>query len=213
MKRIFTTSRATALFVAFAALPASAQWYVGTNVGRTDISFNNANQADQFLELGFDSAATTSDTKGTGARILGGYQLHKYAAVEAAYVDLGKFSFRTNVTPAGTLAATTKINGFELAAVGTFPIGDRFGIFARVGALIGETKTRYTGSGSVEIITDRDTQKKRSTQLSYGAGATFNVSKRFGIRAEWSRYSKLGDDFTGGKTDADFYGAGLVYRF
>ena len=86
-----------------AAAPSYAQWYVGGSIGKSDIKFNNAAQSDQFLDLGFTNPSTVSNTKDTGYRLFGGYQLHKYIAVEAAYVDLGRFSFRTDVTPRGSL--------------------------------------------------------------------------------------------------------------
>ena len=196
-----------------AAAPSYAQWYVGASVGKSDIKFNNAAQSDQFLDLGFTNPSTVSNTKDTGYRAFGGYQLHKYIAIEAAYVDLGRFSFRTDVTPRGSLTGSTRIDGFELSALGTLPLGERFGLFARVGALSAETRTSYTGGGSIETLIGGDSQKRRSTELVYGAGAMFNINQNFSVRGEWSRYEKLGNVFTGGRTDANLYSLGLVYRF
>jgi OmpA-OmpF porin, OOP family len=202
-----------ALAAALIATPVSAQWYVGANIGASDIKRNDSIQADQFLELGFDSAITTSDKRDTGGRIFGGYQLHKNVAIEAAYVDLGKFSFRGDVMPTGSLIATTKISGFELAAVGTLPLSERFELFARLGAFSGETKTSYSSTGSVEILNGAATQKSRNTKLTYGAGATFNMNKKVSLRGEWARYGKLGNELTGGSGDVNLFSVGLVYRF
>jgi OmpA-OmpF porin, OOP family len=192
---------------------ASAQWYVGANVGTSDVKRNDAIQTDQFLDLGFDSATITSDKRDVGFRLFGGYQLHKNFALEAAYVDLGKFSFRGDVTPAGTLNGATKISGAELSALGILPINERISVFARLGAFSAETKTAYSGNGSVEIINGAETQKKRSTNLSYGVGATVNINKRIALRSEWARYTKLGNTLTGGQADANLYSIGVVYRF
>jgi OmpA-OmpF porin, OOP family len=202
-----------AIAAALFATPASAQWYIGTNVGVSDVKRSDAIQADQFLDLGFDSATITTDKRDVGFRLFGGYRLHKNFALEAAYVDLGKFSFRADVTPSGTLDGATKINGAELSALGILPINERVSVFARLGAFSAETKTTYSGNGSVEIITDAETQKKRSTKLSYGVGATFNFGKRIALRSEWSRYTKLGNALTVGQTDASLYSLGVVYRF
>lgn len=196
-----------------AAAPSYAQWYVGGSIGKSDIKFNNAAQSDQFLDLGFTNPSTVSNTKDTGYRLFGGYQLHQYITVEAAYVDLGRFSFRTDVTPKGSLTGSTRIDGFELSALGTLPIGDRFGLFARVGALAAQTKTSYTGGGSIETLIGGDSQKKRSTELVYGAGAMYNINKNLSVRGEWSRYDKLGSVLTGGRTNANLYSLGIVYRF
>ena len=196
-----------------AAAPSYAQWYVGGSIGKSDIKFDNAAQSDQFLDLGFTNPSTVSNTKDTGYRLFGGYQLHKYIAVEAAYVDLGRFSFRTDVTPKGSLTGSTRIDGFELSAVGTLPLGGRFGLFARVGALSAQTRTSYTGGGSIETLIGGETQKRHSTELAYGAGAMYNINQNLSVRGEWSRYEKLGNILTGGRTDANLYSLGLVYRF
>ena len=183
-----TAVAALAVIGLSAAAPSYAQWYVGGSIGKSDIKFNNAAQSDQFLDLGFTNPTTVSSTKDTGYRLFGGYQLHKYIAVEGAYVDLGRFGFRTDVTPKGSLTGSTRIDGFELSALGTLPIGDRFGLFARVGALAAQTKTSYTGGGSIETLIGGDTQKKRSTELVYGAGAMFNINQNLSLRGEWSCY-------------------------
>ena len=196
-----------------AAAPSYAQWYVGGSIGKSDIKFNNAAQSDQFLDLGFTNPSTVSETKDTGYRLFGGYQLHKYIAVEAAYVDLGRFGFRTDVTPKGSLSGSMRIDGFEVSALGTLPLGESFGLFGRVGAFAAQTKTTYTGGGSIETLIGGDRQKKRSTELVYGAGAMYNINKNLSVRGEWSRYEKLGDIYTGGRTDANLYSLGILYRF
>jgi OmpA-OmpF porin, OOP family len=202
-----------AIAAALIAAPAGAQWYVGANIGNSELKRNESIQADQFLELGFDSATTTSDRRDVGYRVFGGYQLHKNIAIEGAYVDLGKFSSRSDVMPTGSLNGATKINGFELSVVGILPVSERFGLFARLGAFSSDTKTAYSGTGSVEVITGAETQSKRSTQLSYGVGATYNVNKRIAVRGEWARYAKLGNTLTGGEAIANLYLLGLTYRF
>jgi len=195
------------------ATPLHAQWYVGGSVGKSDIKFDNAAQSDQFLDLGYTDPVTSSSTRDTGYRVFGGYQLHRYVAVEGAWVDLGKFGFRTDVMPRGSLSGAMTISGFEVAAVGTLPLNDRFGLHARVGAFVAETKTSYSSTGSIELLLGGETQKKRRTQLSYAAGASYNFNQNLALRAEWSRYSKLGSVLTGGETDANLYSLGIVYRF
>ena len=93
------------------------------------------------------------------------------------------------------------------------PLGDRFGLFARVGALSAQTRTSYTGGGSIETLIGGETQKRHSTELAYGAGAMYNINQNLSVRGEWSRYEKLGNILTGGRTDANLYSLGLVYRF
>lgn len=213
-KKITRTIVATMAVVGLgAAAPSYAQWYLGASIGKSDIKFDNAAQSDQFLDLGFTNPRTVSDTKDTGYRAFGGYQFHPYVAIEGGYVDLGRFGFRTDVSPTGSLSGSTRIDGFDLSVLGTVPLGERFGLFGRVGVYAAQTRTSYTGGGSIETLIGGDTQKKRSTKLVYGAGATFNFNRNLALRGEWSRYEKLGDVFTGGRTDANLYSLGIVYRF
>ena len=93
------------------------------------------------------------------------------------------------------------------------PLGEQFTVFARVGAFAAETRASYSGRGSVLLFDGEQTQKKRSTNVVYGVGATFNFTPRFALRAEYNRYSKLGDDFTGGEFDTRTLSAGIQYRF
>jgi OOP family OmpA-OmpF porin len=212
MKKIFPIAILAALATS-ATLPAHAQFYAGGSVGRSDISLDGDKRSDQFLDLGFESATTKIDDKDTAYRIFGGYQLHRYFAVEAAYVDLGRVSFDTTVVPQGTLDGRTRIKGFELSAVGMLPLNDDFSLFARVGAFSADTKTSYVSSGSVELVTGAERQKERSTKLSYGAGATYKLTEHLDLRGEYARYTKLGNERTGGETDANVVSIGVSYRF
>ncbi len=201
------------VLAASAALPAHAQFYIGGSVGNSDISIDGAERADQFLDLGFEAASTQTDTKDTAYRVFAGYQLHKYFAIEGAYVDLGRFAFDTSVVPEGELNARTTIEGAELSVVGLLPLNHAFSLYARVGAFAAETETTYTGSGSIELVTGGERQKERGTTASYAAGVSWNLNEHVSFRGEYARYSKLGNELTGGETDADLISLGVAYRF
>jgi OOP family OmpA-OmpF porin len=204
-----------ALIAIALALPvgAHAQAYVGASVGRSDISIDGAGRSDQFLDLGFDNASTSVEDNDTAYRVYGGYLFMPYLGVELAYVDLGRFSFRTDVQPTGTLAGRTRINGGEVSLVGRVPIGDAFAVYARAGVYSGRTRTDYAGTGSVIVIDGAERQSKRTTKPAYAIGASYDFNPHFGIRAEWARYDKLGNELTGGSTDANLVSVGATYRF
>ncbi len=201
-------------FGLLAAAPCvQAQWYVGASAGESRNSYKGAGQADQLLDLGFDGASSSIDDKDAAYRIYAGYQLHRYVAVEAGFVDLGRTSITSTVLPAGSLDTRIRAKGFDVSAVGMLPLGEQFTVFARVGAFAAETRASYSGRGSVLLFDGEQTQKKRSTNVVYGVGATFNFTPRFALRAEYNRYSKLGDDLTGGEFDTRTLSAGIQYRF
>lgn len=193
--------------------PAFAQVYVGGSVGRSDISIDRNRLSDQFLDLGFDSASTSSSDSDTAYRAYVGYMFLPYVGVEAGYVDLGHFQFRSNVQPTGSLTGEPRIKGGELSLVGRLPIGDRFALYARAGVFTARTDTRYVGDGSVEVVDGGDRQRKRTTKPAYALGASYDVTHNVGVRAEWARYTNLGNDLTGGQTDANFVSVGLAYTF
>jgi len=212
MKTRYPQLALAALVLAVAA-PVHAQLYVGASVGRSDISLDRNRISDPFLDLGFNSANTTSSDTDTAYRAYAGYLFLPYLGVEAAYVDLGRFSFRTNVDPAGSLTGKPSIKGGELSVVGRLPIGERFAVYGRAGVFSARTSTRYGATGSVELIDGADRQHKSSTKPSYAIGASYDFTHNIGVRVEWARYTKLGGDLTGGKTDANLATIGLTYTF
>lgn len=201
-----------ALMIALAA-PAQAQFYAGGQVGRSDASAERQGRNDQFLDLGFSSATTSSDHKDTAYRIFAGYLFMPYLGVEAAYTDLGSTRFRTDVDPPGALAGETSVKGEELSAVGRYPIGDRFAVYGRAGVYFARTQTTYRAEGSVELVDGADRQRKRTTKPVYSVGATYAFTQQLAARVEWARHNDLGDDSTGGRMDVDFVSVGIVYTF
>ncbi|HEY0195486.1 MAG TPA: outer membrane beta-barrel protein, partial [Kofleriaceae bacterium] len=204
---------ALAALVLAAAVPAHAQLYAGASLGRSDISVERNRISDPFLDLGFDSASTTSSDTATAYRAYAGYLFLPYLGVEAAYVDLGSFRFRTNVDPGGSLSGKPSIKGGELSVVGRLPIGERFALYGRAGLFSARTRTRYAATGSVELIEGAERQHKSSTKPSYAIGASYDFTQHLGVRAEWARYTQLGGDLTGGQTDANLASIGFTYTF
>ena len=76
-------------------------------------------------------------------------------------------------------------------AVGILPLGQRFDLHGRVGYQQTEFDTPLGGA-------DAD-------GLAYGVGATFNVTERFGVRADYTRLE--------GDLDTDTIGLGGVVKF
>ena len=208
-KHILTAAVAIALLPAFA----HAQFYAGASAGTSKTSIDKDKISDPFLDLGFDSAHTSSDSSDFGFRAFGGYQFVPYFAVEAAYFDLGTHAFRTDVEPTGSLLGRPDTEGFELDAVGRLPLGERFSLYGRVGAFNARTTTHYSGTGSVEVLASGSRFHKNVTKATYAAGGGYDITAHISARLEWARYSDLGDEFSGGRTDADLYTVGLVYRF
>jgi OOP family OmpA-OmpF porin len=135
------------------------------------------------------------DRKDTGFKVYGGGKLNDVIGVELGYTDFGKIRASGGDTDAwaGSLSLTAGI-----------PIGDRFSVFAKGGALYGRTDVRASAASLVE------TGHKTGWGTTWGAGAALGITKAVQVRVDWDRY-KL--DFAGGRRDVDMLSAGLQMRF
>jgi OOP family OmpA-OmpF porin len=162
-------------------------WLVGGSVGQSKIKV--------------DCSGFSCDDTDTAFRVFGGYNFNKHFGVELGYADLGKVTLS-----GGGLTASVEAKAWDLMAVGTLPIGDKFGVYGKLGMYRAESdlssNTPLIGSAS-------DT----NTDITYAIGAQYNFTKNLGIRAEWQQYKKVGSDNTGGDGDVDVMSIGVVYYF
>ena len=169
------------------ALSQDTGFYAGASFGQTKIK-------------DFDCTGTTScDDKDTGMSIFGGYQFTKNFAVEGGYTDLGKAS-----QSAGGLSASFEASGFEISAVGIFPINPQWSVYGKLGMFMWDldVKTNFGGNLSED-----------GTDLTYGIGVRWSFAKNLAAQLQWQRYKDIGDDATTGKSDVDMLSVGLLFRF
>lgn len=183
--------RAIPLFLFLVSSAAWAQFYAGGGIGRSKMH-------DACAQL--PAGESCKDT-GTAWKAFLGYQFHRNFAAEAAYVDLGK------ATASGLFSAEGKSNGFDVAAVGIAPIADRVSLFGKIGIYRLDTKI----SGSVTGLSITESQS--NSDLTFGGGAQLALTQALAVRGEWQRYSRVGGDNVGGKSDIDILGVSALYRF
>lgn len=177
-----------AVFAAVASVNVSAQVYAGATVGATDYNLDC-------------SGVTSCDTKGTGFKMLIGYQISPNIGLEASYFDLGKISGKemgVNINGGAT--------GVDFAAVGRVQLGHDFGLFARLG--VANIEGKITGTQG----TNSTTLKHTSTQPVFGVGATYNINTTLRVRAEVEqRRAKVIRD--GDSVNVTSYSIGLENSF
>ena len=177
------------LAAAAMALPASAQQRFDSSAAYLGLSVGQSKFSDACEGAG---GVITCDNKDTAFRIFGGYQFHPNIAVELGWADLGK------ATASGFgVTATAEASAFDLVGVLSWPIGNAFSIYGKVGLYHGEAEGGGIAGGASDSVTD----------LTYGLGAQFNLGRNVGLRAEWQRYN----DFSG--SDIDVLSIGVLYRF
>ncbi len=185
--RIASVITALGLMAAVFALPASAQspggWYLGYKAGQSKYNFS--------------CTGNCSDT-GAGYGFFAGVGLHPNVALEGGYTDLGKTTFG---------ASNLRAQVWELSGLGTWWFGPRqqFGVYGRLGLYTGDLKSTTPSTGAE--------MKHGTTTLTYGIGGQYNLSSKFGARAEWQRYAGMGGGGFGVKEDVDLLALSLLYKF
>jgi OOP family OmpA-OmpF porin len=206
------------------AIPAQAAelgWYVVGFGGESSASGASENLATEKLIALFEAngvevldATATIDDSDTGFGLVGGYQLNDHLAFEFAYVDLGSVSYDLAARVSdGTNEADADVqlessaDGPVLSALGILPIGERFSVFGRVGFSLMNAKG--TARITINDVTSRPNQSSQKSDLMYGVGAEFDLSKYFAIRLAWDRYMDVGTENVTGDIDADLFSLGL----
>jgi OOP family OmpA-OmpF porin len=187
----------TALGLAAAAftLPAAAQtpggWYLGFKSGQSKYNFN---------------CSGTCDDKGAAYGFFAGVGLHPNIALEGGWTDLGRTTFG-NCSGPNTAGCNLRAQVWELSGLGSWWFGpaQKFGVYGRLGVYNGDLKQNTPSTGAET--------KHGNTDLTFGIGGAYNLSRRFTGRLEWQRYSKMGGGGFGVKDDVDLFNIALLYKF
>ncbi len=200
--------------------------YILGGVGRSNFDMNYSDQVrSAYAGSGFAvQSASLNGSTDTGYQIGGGYQFLPWLGVELTYVDLGRQDANYAVVQGGSAVASTrsanyKIDGFNLSAVGSFPVSNAFSILGKVGAF--QSRLRYSESGvnatggSASFSAPSD----RQTKVSFGIGAEYRATDKISVRANWDRFRDIGSDFRLTETEngrfghVDLYSINVLYRF
>lgn len=188
VRKILAAS-ALALGGALAATQASAQAFVGGSIGQSDM--------DGSITQDLVTSLTTFDGKDTGFKVFGGYMFNQYFGVEGAYVDLGEASYNGTFFGQPATGGRVEITGFNVAALGSYPVTPEFSVFGKIGLFIWDAEA----SDSIGLA------KADGSDISFGLGVSYNFTRNLGVRAEWERFKVVND------ADADLLSIGFVYRF
>jgi OOP family OmpA-OmpF porin len=180
--------------IAFAAPSALAQapatgWYAGGSLGQSTA---------QDACDGLGGLGISCDDKDTAWKIFGGYQLNRNFAVEFGYANLGE----VNLSFLG-LTETIEATAWEVVAVGSLPVADRFSLYGKAGFYSADVEDRTNFGFSAD---------ESNTGLTFAIGARYDVQANAGIRVEWQKYSDVGGGEVG-ETDVDVLSLGVVVRF
>jgi OOP family OmpA-OmpF porin len=174
-----------------AATQASAQAFVGGSIGQSDI--------DSDITGGLITSGSV-DGKDTAFKVFGGYMFNRHFGVEGAYVDLGEVSYSGDFFGLPVTGGKVEVSGFNVAALGSYPITEQFSVFGKIGLFIWEAEASDT-TGGVPFSAKED-----GRDISFGVGVGYNFTRNLGVRLEWERF-KLDE------ADADLISVGVAWRF
>ena len=173
-------------------------WYIGLNAGQSQADVNkdelDAVVDDAFFFAGapITSGSSSLEDSDTAWSVFGGYRLNPFIAFEAGYANLGTAEYRASgtINPPGPVAsapanfnADFEVTGFTVAAIGSIPINDMFGLHARVGVLFSDTEITLTGgSGTVSVS---ETFSASAQDLFYGVGAALHLGGNWSLNLDY----------------------------
>jgi opacity protein-like surface antigen len=222
MKRIL----ALAILAALASSPAMAAdrgFYAGFDLGQYAYDLDQgdidaslvAALDDEGYEVLDGSSSTNED--GFTYGLIVGYQIFRYLAVEAAYVDLGDSNYQANVVvtdgvESGDLNAklTAESSGALVSALGILPLPYGWDVFGRAGLYLGSTdlSERWTGATGSRSYGDSAT----SQDFTWGAGVGFTQGD-WTARLEYQQFMDVGDEDKTGEFDVGRIVFSAVHRF
>lgn len=218
------------------ALEMSSEIYVAASAGRSQLNQTALQQ--QYNAMTRTALPTLSSLRSSQSSERGAFKLqlgHEFTpnwAVEGGYIDLGKSTYRNTYSyrvgvPIGfgpfAIAAqggpyraerTIKIRGWNVAGVGKVPFNDKLTGFAKLGVIHAEVAAEDVGNdaSSFPFRLNKNVAKYK-WRPTYGLGADYRVNEILGVRAEYERFSKVGDEKTTGSTDVNLMTLGVTARF
>jgi len=171
--------------------------YFGAAIGRASVSDYCSDTA--------GLAVTSCDDKDTAFKIFGGYRFTRNVAVEAAYVDLGKYHATGSVLGL-PFDVKTELTGVTVQWVGIVPFGNEFSLMGRIGAIFWDLNNSGTVGGFPGGGGDS------GVDIAMGVGAQYKFARNFAVRADLDYYPNLGNSNTG-EDNVTAVSIGVVFSF
>ncbi len=150
-----------------------------------------AAESDTYLgsAIGQSSINVEGYDQGFFYKLYGGMR-KKYYGFEASYNRLARFDISGNNT------GSVSVSGIEASGITFLPILNNIELFIKVGFFSWSATGRING-GFIP--------KNKGNDLTYSAGAQYNVAQKVKLRAEYQRFKGvLGDDITSVSTGVSF---------
>lgn len=185
--------------------------YIGAGIG-----YSVADLEQQKIEDGVcgGSCPTYSDDENDwGFKVFGGYLINEHFAIEAGYFNVGKFTYHA-ADSLDSMNGEYKMYGGNLDLLFHLPLSESVSLTARGGVLYAQVKEEYDGvDGSILFPGDATggSYENSDVGFKYGVGVQFDLSPKWGLRAEWENYHV--EEALSAGADLSLFSLGMVYRF
>jgi len=207
----FARASIAALLCLGAASASAGEFYAVGALGQTNADLDKAAIDREIIAAGATTMRSALDKRDTAFKAALGYRVNPYVAVEGGYVDLGRAKYAATATQ-GRAESELEARGVQLSALGILPLNDAFSVFGKIGTI--HAKVKGSARVSVPVLGSFAGSIDASNwKTAIGAGAEYRFDRRWGVRAEYERFRKLGDADRTGETDVDAVTVGVVMRF
>ena len=187
MRKLLTGLCLAAAFtsVSSAVLAADSGFYILGGAGQ-DTSSNSSDQT--LLNNALTSAGGTGFTstmnQPTVSNLMAGYKINKNFAVEGGYIRSANETYTAaGGNLAGPVNATAKVDGWDLTAVGIWPVVDQFSLLGKLGVADAHISGSVSGpGGSVSASGSK-------TDFTYGIGAQYDFTSAVFGRLDFDSYN------------------------
>lgn len=228
MKKILAVATFAALCAAQPALAADKTgFYVGFDIANANYDVD-AGTFDFILESAFEEvglgvldADSETDDSDSSWGLFVGYRFMPYFAVEGGYLDLGTAGYQATgdvtdgeITLPVAISGDISSSGFQLSALGIWPIGESFEAYGRAGFYFADTDIDLnTSVDGVTIPELSGSEKEGETEFLWGIGGAWNFSDAWAVRLEYSQVMDVGDEELTGEYDVDRWSLGVTWTF
>jgi OmpA-OmpF porin, OOP family len=150
--------------------------------------------------------ARSSALGDNGYRFKLGYKANPYLSIETDFRDYGRASANPFANPA-SLSSAFRSTGFGVDAVATLPFWSKFSVYGRFGAFRGDARPTFAPY-TTALMNDAN----RNVRMRYGLGMGYDITRAFGIRAEFDRFSPVAHPLPT-DSESDQISVGVQWRF
>jgi OOP family OmpA-OmpF porin len=157
--------------------------YIAGSAGSGMAASSIKTDLDTALTAGGIKSIKSSISDGTAMSGALGYEYNSNFAAEAGYFNSGTLAYKATGTGVASIKSDTKVTGFQLAAVGTAPLSDKFSVFGKLGYSFLTTKSDIT------IGTVKSTASEKNNGVGFGLGASYKLTDNIRVKASYEMIS------------------------